>query len=66
VGSPATPGVTAPTVGEREGGGEETERERKICMIVLEERVKRRKPLDDCDNRTDRKLIRKLLGTSWS
>jgi hypothetical protein len=30
-------------------------------MIVLEERVKRRKPLDDCDW----KIIRKPLGMSW-
>jgi hypothetical protein len=35
-------------------------------MIVLEERVKRRKPLDDCNNRTDWKLISTPLGMSWS
>jgi hypothetical protein len=44
-----------------------SERERrKLGIILLENREERKKKtLDVCDNRTDWKLIRKLLGTSW-
>jgi hypothetical protein len=59
VGTPATPRIKTPTVG--------SERERTtFWTIVLEEREReRKKTLDDCDNRTDWKLTRKPLGTSW-
>jgi hypothetical protein len=41
------------------------EREKNLHDCVGRESEKK-KPLDDCDNRTDWKLIRKALRTSWS
>jgi hypothetical protein len=54
VGAPATPRVTAPTV---------------VCVCETEKEnlheCEKKKPLDNCNNQTYCKLIRKPLGTSW-
>jgi hypothetical protein len=72
VGAPATPGVTAPNFGRMS-------EKKKTWMILLEKTEEKKKnTLDDCvarvkkktwddyENRTDWKLIRVPIGTSWS